>query len=116
MTVFPRKPSVFVDLSQIEPKNATFFETFSSKHLHGIVFCYTFASAFENELDKPNEQNEACFSYAMAKVCIKRNNRANNEINVGVGSERKEFFEKIYINRQVVQEASLTLFIMHRLG
>ena len=28
----------------------------------------------------------------------------------------KEFFEKIYINRQVVQEASLTLFIMHRLG
>ncbi|WP_278813894.1 hypothetical protein, partial [Leyella stercorea] len=71
--------------------------------MHGIVFCYTFASAFENELDKPNEQNEACFSYAMAKVCIKRNNRANNEINVGVGSERKEFFEKIYINRQVVQ-------------
>ena len=52
----------------------------------------------------------------MAKVCIKRNNRANNEINVGAGGERKEFFEKIYINRQVVQEASLTLFIMHRLG
>ena len=52
-------------------------------------------------------------------LCIRfreRNNRANNEINVGIGSERKEFFEKIYINRQVVQEASLTLFIMHRLG
>ena len=32
------------------------------------------------------------------------------------GSKKKEFFEKIYINRQVVQEASLTLFIMHRLG
>ena len=33
---------------------------------------HTFASAFENELDKPNEQNEACFSYVMAKVRIKR--------------------------------------------
>ena len=32
------------------------------------------------------------------------------------GSEKKEFFEKIYINRQVVQEASLTLFIMCRFG
>ena len=81
--------------------------------MHGIVFCYTFASAFENELDKPNEQNEACFSYAMAKVCIKRNNRANNEINVGVGSERKEFFEKIYINRQVVQEAVLDYTLLY---
>ena len=50
MAIFPRKPSVFVDLSQIEPKNAIFFETFSLKHLHGIVFCYTFASAFENEI------------------------------------------------------------------
>ena len=29
---------------------------------------------------------------------------------------KKEFFERFYINRQVVQEASLTLFIMHRLG
>ena len=33
---------------------------------------HTFASAFENELDKPNEQNETCFSYVMAKVRIKR--------------------------------------------
>ena len=33
---------------------------------------HTFASAFEKELDKPNEQNEACFSYVMAKVRIKR--------------------------------------------
>ena len=33
---------------------------------------HTFASAFENELDKPNEQNEVCFSYVMAKVRIKR--------------------------------------------
>ena len=33
---------------------------------------HTIASAFENELDKPNEQNEACFSYVMAKVRIKR--------------------------------------------
>ena len=33
---------------------------------------HTFASAFENELDKPNEQNETCFSFVMAKVRIKR--------------------------------------------
>ena len=50
MTVFPRKSPILVDLSQIEPKKLNFFETFSSKHLHGIVFCYTFASAFENEI------------------------------------------------------------------
>ena len=31
---------------------------------------HTFASAFENELDKPNEQNEACFGYVMARVGI----------------------------------------------
>ena len=31
-------------------------------------------------------------------------------------AKKKEFFEKIYINRQVVQEASLTLFIMCRFG
>lgn len=31
---------------------------------------HTFASAFEKQPDKPNEQNEACFSYVMARVGI----------------------------------------------
>ena len=31
---------------------------------------YTFASAFEKQPDKPNEQNEACFGYVMARVGI----------------------------------------------
>ena len=55
----------------------------------------------------------------MLYLCIRfreRNNRANNEINVGVGSERKEFFEKIYINRQVVQEANMINFGFDYLG
>ena len=60
-----------------------FFETFFSKLLHGWIICITFASAFENEQDlKLNE--------------IKERSR----------SKKKEFFEKIYINRQVVQEAN----------
>ena len=46
----PLKSPILVDLSQIEPKNEVFFETFLSKHLQGNDFCYTFASAFENEL------------------------------------------------------------------
>ena len=41
---------------------------------------HTFASVFENELDKPNEQNEACFSYVMARVGIQRRNLKQNEI------------------------------------
>ena len=39
-----------LSLSIFDPKNEVFFETFLSKHLHGNDFCYTFASAFENEL------------------------------------------------------------------
>lgn len=31
---------------------------------------HTFASAFEKQPDKPNEQNEACFGYVMARVGI----------------------------------------------
>ena len=52
--------------------NFNFFETFFPKLLHVKDFCLTFASAFENELDKPNGQNETCFSFVMAKVRIKR--------------------------------------------
>ena len=37
---------------------------------------HSFASAFENELDKRNEQNEACVSYVMAK---KKKNRTKPE-------------------------------------
>ena len=70
-----------------------FLQTFLSKLLHVKTFCYTFASAFENE-----------------------RNLKQNEIKYCSGSEKKEFFEKIYINRQLVEEASLTLFIMCRFG
>ena len=48
------------------------FLTFLLKSFGDTEKSYTFASAFENELDKPNEQNEACFGYVMAKVRIKR--------------------------------------------
>ena len=70
-----------------------FFETFFSKLLHGWIICITFASAFENEQDlKLNE--------------IKERSR----------SKKKEFFEKIYINRQVVQEANKINFGFDYLG
>ena len=61
-----------------------FFETFFSKLLHGWIICITFASAFENE-----------------------QNLKLNEIKERPRSKKKEFFEKIYINRQVVQEANM---------
>ena len=48
------------------------FLTFLPESFGDTEKSYTFASAFENELDKPNEQNEACFSYVMAKVRIER--------------------------------------------
>ena len=53
-----------------------FFESFSSKHLVGTEFLYTFASALQN---KP-----------LGKL---------------LKAVKKEFFERIYINREVVQEA-----------
>ena len=64
-----------------------FFETFLSKLLHGWIICITFASAFENE-----------------------QNLKLNEIKKRSRSKKKEFFEKIYINRQVVQEANMINF------
>ena len=61
--------------------------------MHGLIICITFASAFENEQDlKLNE--------------IKERSR----------SKKKEFFEKIYINRQVVQEANKINFGFDYLG
>ena len=47
-----------------------FSATFFLKHLVGVIKSYTFASAFEKQPDKPNEQNEACFGYVMARVGI----------------------------------------------
>ena len=59
-----------------------FFESFSSKHLVGTEILYTFASALQN---KP-----------LGKL---------------LKAVKKEFFEKIYINREVVQEASVWFYI-----
>ena len=59
-----------------------FFESFSSKHLVGTEILYTFASALQNK--PPGELLKAV---------------------------KKEFFEKIYINREVVQEASVWFYI-----
>ena len=70
-----------------------FFETFFSKLLHGWIICITFASAFENE-----------------------QNLKLNEIKMRSRSKKKEFFEKIYINRQVVQEANMINFGFDCLG
>ena len=53
-------------------KNTLFLQTFPSKYLARVRKSYTFASAFENERDKPNEQNEACFGFVMASGRIKR--------------------------------------------
>ena len=58
------------------------FESFSSKHLVGMEILYTFASALQNK--PPGELLKAV---------------------------KKEFFEKIYINREVVQEASVWFYI-----
>ena len=55
-----------------------FFESFSSKHLEVTRKVYTFALALQN---KP-----------LGKL---------------LKAVKKEFFEKIYINREVVQEASV---------
>ena len=70
-----------------------FFETFFSKLLHGWIICITFASAFENE-----------------------QNLKLNEIKWCSRGKKKEFFEKIYINRQVVQEANMINFGFDCLG
>ena len=59
-----------------------FFESFSSKHLEGTEILYTFALALQN---KPPGKLLKAF--------------------------KKEFFEKIYINREVVQEASVWFYI-----
>jgi len=59
-----------------------FFEKYSSKHLEGTEILYTFALALQN---KP-----------LGKL---------------LKAVKKEFFEKIYINREVVQEASVWFYI-----
>ena len=59
-----------------------FFEKYSSKHLVGEEILYTFALALQN---KP-----------LGKL---------------LKAVKKEFFEKIYINREVVQEASVWFYI-----
>lgn len=59
-----------------------FFEKYSSKHLVGTEILYTFASALQNK--PPGKLLKAV---------------------------KKEFFEKIYINREVVQEASVWFYI-----
>ena len=59
-----------------------FFEKYSPKHLEGIKILYTFALALQN---KP-----------LGKL---------------FKAVKKEFFEKIYINREVVQEASVWFYI-----
>ena len=59
-----------------------FFESFSSKHLEVTRKVYTFALALQN---KP-----------LGKL---------------LKAVKKEFFEKIYINREVVQEASVWFYI-----
>ena len=59
-----------------------FFESFSSKHLVGTEILYTFALALQNK--PPGKLLKAV---------------------------KKEFFEKIYINREVVQEASVWFYI-----
>ena len=59
-----------------------FFETFSSKCLEGTEILYTFALALQN---KPPGKLLKAF--------------------------KKEFFEKIYLNREVVQEASVWFYI-----
>ena len=59
-----------------------FFEKYSSKHLVETEILYTFASALQN---KP-----------LGKL---------------LKAVKKEFFEKIYINREVVQEASVWFYI-----
>ena len=61
-----------------------FFESFSSKHLEVTRKVYTFALALQNK--PPGKLLKAV---------------------------KKEFFEKIYINREVVQEASVW-FISNR--
>ena len=58
-----------------------FFEKYSSKHLEGTEILYTFALTLQN---KP-----------LGKL---------------LKAVKKEFFEKIYINREVVQEASVWFY------
>ncbi len=59
-------------------------QIFLSKCFGGSRKSHTFASAFENE-----------------------RNLKLNEIKKRSRSKKKEFFEKVYINRQVVQEARM---------
>jgi len=73
---------VLVDLCQGFGCFFKFFEKYSSKHLEGTEILYTFALTLQN---KP-----------LGKL---------------LKAVKKEFFEKIYINREVVQEASVWFYI-----
>ena len=70
-----------------------FFESFLPKLLHEKNFCLTFAFAFETK------QNALLSKTILCRNC-----------------KKKEFFEKIYINRQVVQEANPILLEYVDLG
>ena len=63
---------------------------------------YTFASAFENERYKPNEQNEACFGFVMASGRIKRTTlEANADRECSRRKQkRKSSLKKIYIKQR----------------
>ena len=65
----------------------SFLKKYSSKHLEGIKILYTFALTFEN---KPSGK--------LLKAI------------------KKAFFETIYINREVVQEASVWCFNIKQMG
>ena len=73
-----------------------FLSNFLQKDLVCKPKSYTFASAFENERDKPNEQNEACFSLVMASGRIKRTTSVANatDVSLETSKQKKEFFEK----------------------
>ena len=54
------KTVIWLDLAQLYAKKCNFFETFFSKHLQVTDFCYTFASAFENERNLKQNELSSC--------------------------------------------------------
>ena len=81
-----------------------FLQTFPSKHLARVRKSYTFASAFENERDKPNEQKakfaeqKTKFASVLSWRAIESNERhLTPTLTVSSWQEskqKKEFFEK----------------------
>ena len=81
------------------------------------------------DLNQKRYKNVAFLKIFLQNICKKRffalplhplsrTNETSSKMRLGSARRRtkKEFFEKIYINKQVVQEVSLTLFIMCRFG